>query len=420
MVNRNILKNYSNPVLEPNQLLLSNTSNAGTRFVLLDFPIRTLISSSQGGDCEGITLEWTPDPSFASEPSSSYYAVTSSVLSCNAAALNPLTSSLGWSVFIDSTYNYSGSTSSKYYLRSYQNVSGGGRGPYSNVVSIETRSPRLYSGSMQTQGFTYSAVSGKPGITGSVVILTPDSFNPNTGQLQVWAGDNRNVYATGSTASGSLQIIKAGGPDYDAIQTNGATITFALTGSPSSSGFEQNTIMEVEFQPTIQRWSGSSTADLNICTNGAPYIPQFGDSGEKFFSWCASVGILSGSLEISGSDGYYLYVSATTSSTSTSVTTKSGSADTFPTGSNTIDNIVGTTRGQISCDISGPSVYGQKRWYYNGVNQSPGTGSAVTFTNPTSSLGNSVTIRTSADCVFRSISLGVLYDKTLYDQQYGA
>lgn len=419
-VNRNILQNYSQPVLSANQLLLSNETTAGSRWLLLNFPILSLVSSSQGGDCNGITLEWTPDPSLASESSSSYYAVTSSVINCDATNLSPLTSSLGWAQFIDSTYNYSGSTPSLYYMRAYQNVTGGGRGPYSNVISVQTRSPRLYSGSMQSQGFQYTPAYNvvpslnKPGITGSVVIFTPDSFNPTTGQLQTWAGDNKNVYVTGSTISGSLQIVKAGGPNYDAIKTNGATISFSLTGSVSGSGFEVNSIMDCQESSSIQPWSGSSVSDLqNFCATAAPYF------NKQFASWTAGVSILTGSLEISGSDGYYLYVSATTSSNASSVSTVSGSTDTFPTGSSTINKIVGTRPGQSLCVAGNVQYYGQLRWNVNGVNLSPGTGSAKLIGNPTSSLGSTVTIRTSADCVFRTLSFGVLYESNLYYQQYG-
>lgn len=418
-VNRNILKNAGIPVMSQDQIPMSLVTTNGSRFVILDWPVKTYISSSQGGDCQGITVQWTTDSSLASEPDSAYYALTSSVLGCDSASLVPLTSSLGWSVFIDSSYNFSGSNT-QYYLRSFQNSVGGGRGPYSNVLSLETRSPKLYTGSMQSQGFRYAAVAGKPGITGSVVILTPDSLNPNTGQLQVWAGDNQNVYATGSTTSGSLQIIKAGGPNFDAIKTNGATISLSLTGSVSGSGTEKNTIMSVEFSGSIAAWSGSNTGDLNWCSNGAPYIPQLGDAGEKFFGWTAAVSVLTGSVEISGSDGYYLYVSATTSSTNTSVSTVSGSFDTFPTGSNTVNKIIGTAPGQGLCIAGNPSVYGGFRWYSNGQNLSPGTGSARTTSNPNKSLGNNITIRTSNDCVFRTISLGVLYNTTLYTQQYGS
>lgn len=417
-VNRNILSNAGIPVMSQDQIPMSLVTTQGSRFVMLDWPVKTYISSSQGGDCQGITVQWTTDPSLASEPDSAYYALTSSVISCNSSSLIPLTSSLGWSIFIDSSYNFSGSNT-KYYLRSFQNSVGGGRGPYSNVLSLETRSPKIYTGSMQSRGYTYAASNLKPGITGSVVILTPDSFNPNNGQLQVWAGDNLNVYATGSTTSGSLQMVKAGGPNFDAIKTNGATIVVALTGSVSGSGREQNTIMTVEQSASIAPWSGSSTADLNYCTNGVPYIPQLGNAGEKFFGWTAAISVLTGSVEISGSDGYYLFVNATTSSINTSVSTVSGSFDTFPTGSNTINKIIGTTNGQGACSVGNPSSYGTFRWYSNGQLLSAGTGSARRGSDPTSSLGDTITIKTSADCVFRTISLGVLYDTSLYYQQYG-
>jgi hypothetical protein len=417
-VNRNVLKNTGIPVMAQDQIPMELVSNTGTRFVLLNWPVKTYLTSSQGGDCEGITVQWTTDSSLASEPDNAYPNLTSSVLSCNSSSQVPLTSSALWSVFINSSYNFTGSNSdTKYYLRSFQNVSGGGRGPYSNVVSLETRAPKVYNGDMQTQGFRYAGAVGKPGITGSVVILSPDSFNPNTGQLQVWAGDNLNVYATGSTISGSLQPIKVGGPNYDAIQTNGATIRLALTGSPSGASAEPNTFMDTEEVAQIIRWSGSNVNDINICNNGAPYMPQLGESGEKFFSWTAAVGIVSGSLEISGSGGYYLFVSATTSSSATSVSTLSGSADTFPTGTNTTNSVIATRRGQILCTMGNPGFSTKFRWYINSGDV-PGTGSAV-ISNPSNALGNEITIRTSADCVFRTISLGVTYNYELFRQQFG-
>jgi hypothetical protein len=450
-VNRNILKNTGIPVMAQDQIPMELVSNTGTRFVLLNWPVKTYLTSSEGGDCEGITVQWTTDPSLASEPDSAYPNLTSSVLSCNSSSQVPLTSSLLWSVFIDSSYNTGSDTT--YYLRSFQNSSGGGRGPYSNVVSLQTRSPKLYStassaiGNIEFGSFSnaynytaYQAGTGQPwypGFTGSVLAFTVDSFNPNNGQLQAWSGDtNSGSAVTMSVSSGSLQPIKAGGPNYDAIQTNGATMSFSLVGSPSGSRsgtplFQTNSIQD----GGLQQWkanqdSPDGTAPYDPAWNGVPAFEIIGNAQnfpcafgtlcneQHMRSWTTSVGLISGSLTIEGNEGYKVRYTATTSSTGNEICMISGGVEYaigFPTGSNTKDKVIGTT------GIASLSGYSGQ---YAGIGWTIGTTlqpitSSVVASPARSSIGSNVTIETSPDCVFRVITFGQTYNPTLYNQQYG-
>jgi hypothetical protein len=435
-VNRNILKNTSIPVMSNDQIPLELVSTTGTRFVLLNYPVKTYISSSQGGDCEGITVQWSTDSRFASEPDNYYTNITQSVLSCNSSSQIPLTSSLEWSIFVNSTYN-TGSTS-YYYVRSFQNSTGGGRGPYSNVVSLETRSPKLYTAATSSviggvtplgsysNAYNYSAYQAGtgqpwyPGCTGSVLAFSVDSFNPITGQLQAWTGDtNSGSAVTMSVASGSLLPIKAGGNNYDAIQTNGATMSFSLYGSPSGGLFQTNSIQD----GGLQQWA-TNGGILDPAYNGVPYYRITG-SAQNFpcaagtlcnnyhmRSWTTSVGILSGSMTITGVEGYKVKYSAVSSSQNGDICLISGGVqygNGFPTASTTINQVIGTV---------GNSSNGFANIQWTVGNNLIGSSSVPS--NPAiSSIGNQVTIETSPDCVFRTLTFGQSYNTNLFTQQYG-
>lgn len=417
-VNRNILKNSGIPVMAQDQIPMELVSNAGTRFVLLNWPVKTYISSSQGGDCEGITVQWTTDSSLASEPDSYYQALTSSVIPCISSSLIPLTSSLGWSVTIDSSYNTGSNT--YYYLRSFQNSSGGGRGPYSNVLSLETRSPKLYGTDMYSTEYQYGIYAppnqqASPGCTGSVLTFTVDSFVPQTGQLIAWSGDKFGAAVTMSVQSGSLQPMKAGGPNYDSIQTNGATMSFALTGSPSSSGNQTNSIQDGGYFNWGTTGGRQPYPDPNVSPYNAVIVGGVLVQPYSMRSYTTSVGLISGSLTIIGNSGYHVRYTATTSSQVNDICfIKDGiEYPGIPTGSNTKNKVIGT--GGYG---AGPKL----NWYLSSgsgnVFVNVGT-SSINIDPAISSIGSNVRIETSPDCVFRVISFGTLYNSDIYNQQYG-
>lgn len=428
-VNRNILKNTGIPVMAQDQIPMELVSTAGTRFVLLNWPVKTYISSSQGGDCEGITVQWTTDSTLASEPDSAYPNLTSSVISCDSSSQIPLTSSALWSIFIDSAYNTGSNTN--YYIRSFQNSAGGGRGPYSNVLSLETRSPKLYGTSEHSNAYNYEEYQFNPpsspwfpGCTGSVLVFTVDSFNPNTGQLQAWSGDtNGGSAVTMSVTSGSLQPMKAGGFNYDSIQTNGATMSFSLVGSPSGSRggvplYQTNSIQD----GGLFNWGTvggrvpypdpATSPYLQIIGNAQNFPCALGTLCNEYHmrSWTTSVGILSGSLTIIGNEGYRVKYSAVSSSTGVDVCIISGGVEYgqgFPTASTTINGIIGTVG-----DYTGGNI----TWRLNGIN----VGTSSVPSNPArTSIGNQITIETSPDCVFRTLNFGDIYDTQTYVNQYG-
>ena len=416
------------------QIPMELVSNTGTRWTILNWPVKTYLTASEGGDCEGITVQWSTDSRFAAEPDNYYTNITSSVLSCDSSSQVPLTSSALWSVFIDSTYNTA--SNSYYYMRSFQNSSGGGRGPYSNVVSLETRSPKLYSSASRVQdqvnwGSYSTAINYEqyrasnfepffPGCTGSLLAFTVDSFNPNTGQLEAWSGDtNSGSAVTMSVTSGSLIPIKGGGFNYDAIQTNGATMSFSLYGSPSGSGlFQTNSIQD----GGMYNWGYDSGRTPSPDPATSPYKAVIGNvqnfpcafgtlcNDYHMRSWTTAVGILSGSMTIIGNEGYRVKYSAVSSSTNSDICFISGGVEYgqgFPTASTTINKVIGTQGNYTGANI---------RWTLGnsevGVSEIP--------SNPAiSSIGNQVTIETSPDCVFRTITFGQSYDANLFASQYG-
>jgi hypothetical protein len=352
-VNRNILKNTAIPVMGEGVTNIELVTTSRSRFVLLNFP-PTFLSSSNGGSCTGITLQWSPDPSFGFEDASAYYAVTQSALLCEASSNSPLSSSLGWNQFIDSEYT---STAPPYYLRAWQNKVGGGRGPYSDIVEIQTRA-NVTCGTPEN--------SAKNGVT-SRVVFDVDGFNP-TGS--VWYSNNGGPAAPYSASfSVTPNIVKRGGPNFDGIATNGATITVPLQGTSltQGGGTSQTIIGQIALQ------QGSATMNL-------------GGGATSFSVTATTSSIASSSVQLSLPVGTIPY---------------------FPSGVNTVNNLIGFSfqaNGGFTLD-----------------NQSVPGASGGTISSQIA-VTNNLTITTSADCVIRVFYLGVQglpYDSTIYHCKYG-
>jgi len=442
-VNRNILKNTGIPVMSPDQIPMSLVTTANSRFVLLDWPVKTYLTASQGGDCQGITVQWTTDPSLASEPDNVYPNLTQSVLSCDSSSQVPLTSSLGWSVFVDNGYSTGSSASTTYYMRSFQNVSGGGRGPYSNVVSLQTR----YVPSVISNNYYYnprwaspaSASLISPGATGSVLVLNTQTFDPNTGTFKWW-GDNTTIVPSESiqikVPSGSLLPIKIGGPNLDGIQTNGATMSIALTASSGLvSGTQQfHTIQDTNFwyydNGTSGQFDPCTGPGLNtynwdsVCGNPSGFLLNDGHMRATQIS----VGLISGSMEIIGNEGFYFKATATTSSVDGDfvigrIGTKCGTltnSTLVPNGTNSKNKIIYTGTFGGGCGNIPPIAGYQFTPGPMTVNIDTETAyNSGISTSPTSSLGSNITINTSPDCVFSVLTFGTAYSRTDYISQYG-
>jgi hypothetical protein len=213
-INRNILQNGGIPLSGKGQTNLQLVTTEGSRYVMLNLS-NTFLSSSSGGTCEGITLQWTPDSTLGFETSSVYNAVTQSTLLCEPSDLSPLTSSFGWEQNIQSTFE---ANTPQYYIRAYQNLPGGGQGPYSNIVSIQTNMNQVYGGA-----------NGSALVTGenaSQATFDANSFDEST---NTWYSNFGGPFSASFSATPT--IIKLGGPNYDAIKTNGATITSNLFGT---------------------------------------------------------------------------------------------------------------------------------------------------------------------------------------------
>lgn len=351
-VNRNILKNTAIPVMGEGVTNIQLVTTSGSRWVMLSFP-PTFLSSSNSGSCTGISLQWSPDPSFGFDPTSSYFAVTESMLSCEATSLSPLTSSNGWYQFIDSPYS---SSAAPYYLRAWQNKVGGARGPYSDIVSIQTRA-NAYCGTPEG-----SARNGNL----SRVVFDVDGYNP-TGS--VWysntGGPGTSLYS--ASFSVTPTIVKGGGPNFDGILTNGATITVPLTGTSLTQG--GGTSNRIIGQIALQQ--GSATMNL-------------GGGANSFSVTATTSSIASSSVQFSIPVGVIPY---------------------FPSGVNTINKLIGFSfqaNGNFTVD-----------------NQLVGTGGAI---SSQISVTNNLTITTSPDCVIRAFYLGTLglpYDDTIYHCKYG-
>lgn len=353
-VNRNILQNGGIPSTAKGQTNINLVTTSGSRFVIMDFP-PTFLSSSNGGSCTGISLQWTPDPSLGFETSSTYYSVTESILNCEPQSLSPLTSSLGYVQFIDSQYNELAPT---YYMRAYQNFVGGGKGPYSDIVSIQTRAAN-YCGTPTT--------SLKAGVTSSV-IFDVDGWNPNAG---IWYSNDGSGSAASFSASFSVapELIKFGGPNFDALKTNGATITIPLQGTSITQQGSPN--------------SGLMTGNLALVAGSATMV-------------------LGGGM-------HQFIVTATTSTIATSsvqLQVVAGTTPLFPGGVNTINKLVGFSfqaNGGFTLDNA----------------QVPGaTGGTI---GSEVSVSNSLVINTSPDCIIRVIQLGIrqAYNAGMYHCKYG-
>lgn len=222
-VNRNILKNTGIPLfgdVTPPEVNLETTS--GSRWVILDF--LNVNPTSSNGACTGIGLEWSPDPAMVSTPflpSSSYYSVTSSTFSCNSASLSPQTGSQAWVQFINSYWwktemTPTSNPPTKYYLRAYQTRNTNPVRIYSPAVPVETRAEK-YCGEIYT-----SSIVPYP-----KVVADLDAYN-NPGFANKWINDVGDydiaqVSASftpsgGAPGTGSVYLVKAGGPNYDAFR----------------------------------------------------------------------------------------------------------------------------------------------------------------------------------------------------------
>ena len=217
-VNRNIIGNLSIPLgggvsTGPGELDLITTT--GSRWVMFEFPSK-FVSSSEGGLCKDLVLEWTEDPAMVTNPlasSSAYYAVTSSVISCNSASLSPMTASKAWVQYIDSRYQIEGAQGF-YYMRGYQRtIAGYNPQIYSNVVSIQTRGAAIC-------GQTPDSL-----VTNNRVIYDVDGFISGSSWFNTPELGTQNYSSASMIASTNLTLVKAGGPNYDAIKTNGASLT---------------------------------------------------------------------------------------------------------------------------------------------------------------------------------------------------
>jgi hypothetical protein len=235
-VNRNILiTNGLGPFggdVIPTEVSLVTTS--GSRFVIMDF--LNAIPTSSDGNCVAINLEWSPDPSMMTnpfQPSSSYYAVTSSVFSCQSASLSPLTGSQGWSQFINSRWLRAIETpadlGTQYYLRAYQERQNAPIKIYSPAVPVETRAYPAYCGKSYTSS-----------ILTPYIVADMDGYN-NSGFENKWMNDalanNSASFSGGNpdTSGSTTSLIKAGGPNFDAFRINGSgSISWPNVGNISN------------------------------------------------------------------------------------------------------------------------------------------------------------------------------------------
>lgn len=352
-VNRNILQNGGIPLAGRGQTNIDLVTTSGSRFVMLNFP-RTFLSSSNGGTCSGITLQWTPDPSLGFETASVYYAVTQSTQPCEAASLLPMTSSIGWTQYMETTYS---SNTPVYYMRAYQNFVGGGKGPYSDIVSIQTNGNMLCPGAPES---TYGGSGSFPG-NRSRLTFDANGYVPNG---NVWLS---NSGASGSTAfvatfSTTPDLVKVGGPNYDGIKTNGATISVDMKGS---------------------------------------YAGQGGGTAEQFW---AQMALASGSATMA-IGGRSFKVTATDSTGVGDVTIDQYTGTpTFPTGVNTRNKIIGWTATSNGNFLVDGATTGS-------------VGSSLTAANTSDPL----TITTSADCVIRMFQITdtTPYSPSVYHCKFG-
>lgn len=224
-VNRNILQNSATPLagdLSPTEVNLETTS--GSRWVLLDF--LNTVPTSSNGSCTAVYLEWSPDPSMVTnpyQPSSSYYAVTSSVFSCQSASLQPQTGSLAWLQFIDSYWLRTPETPAgqptEYYLRARQTRNTSPVAIYSPTVAVQTRAEAYC-------GESYTASLGTPYIVADMDGYNCPGFASKwMNDVGTFSGPNQSAsFNSGNpdTPGSSTYLVKAGGPNYDAFRFDGA------------------------------------------------------------------------------------------------------------------------------------------------------------------------------------------------------
>lgn len=268
-VNRNILQNSATPLagdISPTEVNLITTS--GSRYVILDF--LNTIPTSSNGNCTAVTLEWSPDPSMVTnpyQPSSSYFAVTSSVFSCQSASLQPMTGSEAWLQFINSywpkTQNSSSEPSTEYYLRAYQTRHGSPIAIYSPTVAVQTRAS------------SYCGENYTSSLSSSYIVADMDGFN-NPGFTNKWlndigdeSGPNQSAsFSTGApfNSGSSTYYVKAGGPDYDAIRVNTiGAISWPQVGIISGSSLRTG----VGIVKGRTRWTFSSNGNNFLITVNA-------------------------------------------------------------------------------------------------------------------------------------------------------
>jgi hypothetical protein len=347
-INLNVIGNLAVPLAGsgigggPTELDLVTTT--GSRFVMLTTSAK-FVSSSEGGYCQNVTLEWSNDPNFASG------SVTSSVISCTSASLSPMTASLGWVQYINSPYSNVDYAlyNSYYYLRWKETKTTGVPIPYSNVVSLQTRA-NTYCGS--------APVSYTPNNT---LAFDVDGYISGSkwystggpGGLQNYLGTN--LYMSSSVA---VNLVKAGSPNYDAIKTNGATLTL------SSSAF-----------------GGTSTSVVGVA-------------------------VVQGSVRIATNQGDF-FVSAVSSSVSGSVVFKNVS---LQSGTNTINKLINIQYGN-------QQVGTEQYMFVDGAATTLIPGSAQNI-----GIGVNSTITTSNDCIMRVFYAGVaaaIYSPDVYHCKYG-
>lgn len=286
-VNRNILVNSAVPLgggntVTPPELVLTTTQKS--RFVV--FNLNNMVESGSGGYCQNIVLEWTPDPSFITnpfQPSSSYYAVTSSVLDCTSASLSPLTASNAYMQKIDADYVWdtglptNGPTT--YYMRVYQNRTGLNQRIYSPAKSIQV------SGVVACGNDNPAAGPAFP--PNKWMVADMDGWQ--VGGFSGWRS-NAVEYGGGpwtSSFTTNPVLVKAGGPNNDALLFQSASTmswpgmqvqsfsgsftlgTFLVTGSASINFTGARTSQGGGNDPfTLTITAGSATTSGSISLAG--------------------------------------------------------------------------------------------------------------------------------------------------------